>query len=644
MSAIAGIYCLDNRPVERTDLVRMIDILAHRGPNGSGVWHEGSIGLAHRMLWTTPESLLEELPLADRTGNLVLTADARIDNRDELIAALELSDRPTEKITDSDLILAAYQKWGESCPEKLLGDFAFAIWDGRKQVLFCARDHFGVKPFYYYSSERAFIFATEIKAILCVPEVPRRIDEVKVGDYLMAMPEDKEITFYQNILRLPPAHSIVVSRNRTQMRSYWSLDPTRELRLSSNEEYAEAFREKFTEAVRCRLRSTFPVGSMLSGGLDSSSITCVASQLLSLSTEQPLHTFSAIFDPASKSDESPFIKAVVEQVNLEPHYMRGDRVSPLGDIESVLWQLDEPLSAFNLFLNWNLYKIANNLNIRIILDGFDGDTTVSHGVGYLNELALAGNWLTLISEVRGLAKNYELSSWDMLWGYFWQYGVDQYQLLKPLRRAWRGLSRRVQWRNSQSTKSAAWSAALNPNFVRRIHLTERRKILQTAQFSQFKTEREKHYRTLTWGVMPDTLEVLDKANATFSLEPRYPFWDRNLVEFCLSLPPEQKIYQGWTRMVMRRAMSNILPTKVQWRGGKGNLGYNFDQVMLTFERKRLETTILQPLEAIENYVDMPYLQTALHRFISQTAKEDDAILVWKSVSLALWLEQARLTL
>lgn len=145
MSAIAGVYYLDDRPVDCTDLGRMVDTLAHRGSDDSAIWSEGCVGLGHRMLWTTPESLLEKLSLVNQTGNLVITANARIDNRDELIAKLSFCDRPVEKITDSQIILAAYQQWGESCLKHLLGDFAFAIWDGCQHWLFCARGHMGVR-------------------------------------------------------------------------------------------------------------------------------------------------------------------------------------------------------------------------------------------------------------------------------------------------------------------------------------------------------------------------------------------------------------------------------------------------------------------------------------------------------------------
>src|SRR3989442_1004237 len=221
-----------------------------------------------------------------------LHADARIDNRAELCSVLSAP----STVTDAELILQAYARWGERCPEHLLGDFAFALWDARRGFLFCARDHFGVKPFYYHHRPgRLFAFASEIKGLLVLSDVPRRLNETRVADYLVPLLEDKEITFYEGIVRLPPAHHMTVSRDGVRIEQYWALDPDREIRMKSDGEYAAAFREIFTEAVRCRLARPIPVGSMLSGGLDSSSIVFVAPKLLAEDGSRELHTFSAIF-------------------------------------------------------------------------------------------------------------------------------------------------------------------------------------------------------------------------------------------------------------------------------------------------------------------------------------------------------------
>ena len=345
MSGIAGIVYLDGRPLESACMDNMLNRLAQRGPDGSGAWSDRQAGLGQRMLWTTPESLGERLPCVSREGGLALTADARIDNREELICMLALKDHRPQEITDSELILAAYQKWGESCPEKLVGDFAFAIWDGHRQTLFCARDPVGARPFYYYHCPgRLFICSSQIRPLFCHPEVPQRLNELRVADHLAYLQEDTRLTFFQDICPLPAAHCLAVNTGGIRLRRYWDLDVKRELRLSSDEAYAGAFLESFSEAVRCRLRSAFPAGALLSGGLDSSSIVAVARQLLAgQGPTGGLHTFSAVFPTLARTypaiDERYWIEAVAAQGGLETHYVEADRLDPLAPLS---FDDDEP--------------------------------------------------------------------------------------------------------------------------------------------------------------------------------------------------------------------------------------------------------------------------------------------------------------
>ena len=494
--------------------------------------------------------------------------------------------------------------------------------------------------YYYFLSCKFFVFASEIKALLCHPEVPRKLNQVRVGEYLASMFDDKTITFYAGILRLPPAHSLTVSRAGIQLRQYWSLDCSRELQLRSDDAYAEAFRELFIEAVHCRLRTAFPVGSMLSGGMDSSSVTCVARQLLAREGDRRLQTFSAVFDEVTECDERHFIDSVLAQNSVEPHYVHGDQISPLADLDRVLWHQDEPFYAPNLFLTWNLYQAAARQSVRIVLDGFDGDTTVSHGEGYLDELASAGQWCTLAAAIRAYSRTFNLDWRTLLWRYVWHYRLDPTiagsKVLKLMLRSWRTLRRR-----GEAINRARWSADLNPNFVRSIELVERRKAQQSGP-NPPRTERENHYRKLTWGGMPFTLEVLERAAAAFGIEPRFPFWDKRLVEFCLALPPQQKVHGGWTRIVLRRALQGILPREVQWRNSKSNLGPNFEHGLRTYERQRLEEAILRDAETIEKYVNVDSLRAAYRRFESGGVG-DDTLMIWKALSLSLWLQRTALT-
>ncbi|WP_321423675.1 asparagine synthase-related protein [uncultured Methanobacterium sp.] len=271
MSGITGIFRRDGKDVDPADIKKMNDKIAHRGPDGSKVWCEGPVALGHQMLHTTHESLHETLPFEDEESGLIITADARIDNRNDLAPQLGIEDN--EYVSDSYFILKAYEKWGENCPEKLLGDFAFVIWDKSKQQLFCARDHMGVKPFYYYLSDKIFYFSTEMKTIFL--NVKKILNKIKLSFFLMGY-DDHKLTFYENVLRLFPAHFLNITNNSVKMNKYWELNPNSKIVYNSEDQYIKAFQEIFVSSVYCRMRSNFPIGFELSGGLDSSSVLCVA--------------------------------------------------------------------------------------------------------------------------------------------------------------------------------------------------------------------------------------------------------------------------------------------------------------------------------------------------------------------------------
>ncbi|NCJ08143.1 lasso peptide isopeptide bond-forming cyclase [Synechococcales cyanobacterium C] len=638
MSAIAGLFYRNQQAVSPSDLAQMTQALAHRGPDGIQQWHHGSIGLGHCMLHTTPESKHEVLPLVSPGEDYVITADARIDNRKALMQALNIDPCSSFEISDSQLILKAYQRWGEQCLDYLIGDFAFAIWDKQQQHLFCARDHFGVKPFYYYLNDQSFIFGSEVKALLSQTNVPRQINEVRIGDYLLSLFEDTAITFYEDIWRLPPAHRLLIRAESVTLEPYWSLDAIQTLHLETDQAYADQFREIFIEAVSCRLRSAVPVGSMLSGGLDSSAITCTARHIQSESHQPPLPTFSAIFDTVKECDERFYINAVLDQGGFTPHYLHGDQRSPLTDIDQILWHQDEPLFSFNLFLNWGIYDIAHHKGVRVILDGFDGDSTISHGIGFFRELAIAGRWGDLIRELQGFCRNSNEPLFKWLWPFLWNFGFRKSRLIRGGQRIWRTITKKQAW-TSKRTPPAAYPDTINPDLIKRLSLEQRLNAQKQAEIAALQSERAEHYRSLVRGVMPYTLEVLDKSAAAFGIEPRFPFWDKRLVEFCLSLPPEQKVRDGWTRMIMRRGLDGILPREVQWRGGKSNLGPNFRYIFHKFEQKRIQALLDDPPESMVHFFDFFALNQAYESFFGSDSKLGDDEL-WKALNLSLWLNKS----
>lgn len=641
MSAIIGIYYRDSRPLESQPLEKMLDVLAHRGEDGVGIWKEGSIGLGNRLLWTTPESLTEQQPLVSRSGNLILTADARIDNREELISSLELTDIPANKITDSQIILNAYEKWGESCPERFLGDFAFAIWDKRSQSLFCARDHFGVRSLYYYFSKQIFTFATEIKALFQLSEVPRQLNEVKVAEHLAPLCNDSVHSYYQDILRLPPAHWMKIGSEGLKIQSYWSLNPHQRLKLGSDGEYVEAFRDTFAKAVGCRLRSAFPVGSMLSGGLDSSSVTVMARQLMQENGNAVLPTFSAIFEKVKQCDESFYQNAVIGQGNIQPYRLHADSVSPLTDLERLLWHIEEPLPGPNTYIPWCLHKTAQKQGIRAILDGWDGDTVISHGRRYLLELAVKKRWLNLYLEMKAYGEKQNLPWREAYYNWLKKYGIKPIvansALLQQLKQTYRSVRGKKLSSIESFSNRVLWNPTIDPDFAERIDLAQ---MYRAANPKAASTEQQHHYQLITRSLIPQTLERTSKAAAALSIELRHPFWDKRLVEFCLSLPPEQKMTQGLTRMIMRRGMKGLLPPEVQERVSKSNLAASVNQGLLNFERDRMEKIIFQNSKNIEKYIDIVRLRQSYKRFASGDVSQGEDLDVWRGVSFALWLQQA----
>lgn len=632
MSGIFGIFFFDNRPVDPTNLGRMADRLVHRGPDGADVWYHGSVGLGHRRLYTTPESLHETLPLTGQAGQLVLTADARIDNRSELIPLLGLNDRPAGEITDSDLILAAYQKWGEACLNKLVGDFAFAIWDERQQQLFCARDPMGIKPFYYYHDQSVFVFASEIKGLFCLPDVPRRLNELKVADHLAEIFEDPNITFYQDIFRLPAAHSYIVRLDQRKITRYWAPDLSTTLKLDSDEAYTEAFREIFSEAVKSRLRSAFPVGASLSGGLDSSSIVGTARNLNS-DNKNPIKTFSLIFPDLplvdqKQLDERKFINAVLSQGGLDPHFIRADQLSPFEPVRKTSFNQTEPVIFPNQFLHQALFKSAQQQNARIYLDGHNGDATISHGDEYLIELARTGHWLKFFSQASAFAKKYGVKRRKVMWSYSFD------PLIKaPMRRLIKG---KCPESNEKLSKSL-----INQDFARTMNLKARMQALCKEQQALTQSTSEMHWLGMYTGLSFLWRETTDQSAAMFSIEPRYPFCDKRLVEFCLNLPAAQKLQQGWDRIIMRRAMNNILPREVQWRPRKANLSPNFNRKLLEYEQATLDDIITGNTDVISKYVNVSRLNENYEQYLSNpTSSHAIAVQLFGVGTLALWLQSA----
>ncbi|MFX4263345.1 asparagine synthase-related protein [Pelotomaculum propionicicum] len=517
-------------------------------------WRRGSVFLGCHAVHITPESVGETLPYHDAQAGLTITADAIIDNRAELCDKLKIEHAQLDKITDSMLIMLAFQKWGQACTNYILGDYAFVIWDEGRREMFCAVDPTGTRVFYYYFSGGLFAFSTMIKPLFILPEIEKKYNETWVADFL-AIPTvmhqlDPEITLYEGIYLLPAGYTLTVGPAGTRKQQYWQVERQPELKLHSDAEYEEAFREVLGDAVRCRLRSTRGVGVMMSGGLDSTSVACLAARELEKSGRRLL-AFSSV--PMSSyrdwvradmlADETPYIEAVKEHSgSMDVVYCRSEGKHPLSGTGRLLNILEQPYKILeNLFWLDDILARAQELDLGVVLMGGAGNATISWGElnAYLLSLYRSGRWLRLFRQS-------------------WPDAGSQPSPLRAMYRIFRGL-----YHASDERQFKIHSLSpINPAFAGRSAVAERFRQLRYNPLRLFDS-----WETRQTLLSPETFSHLGVIAAKLGMAHRVlerdPTMDRRVIEFCLSVPEDQYVRGGRERYLIRRAMAGILPDKVR---------------------------------------------------------------------------------
>ncbi len=410
MSSICGLYRPDGPAVETAEIEAMVKALDYWSADARGTWTSGRAGLGHLLLSTTARSRRASLPTSDEEAGITITGDCRLDNRTDLAGRLGVGPGELGTLSDERLVLRAYRQWGEQCVAHVLGDFAFAIWDGPHRQLFCARDPFGVKPFYYYARGGLFAFATEMKGLLALPAVDRTVDETWIGDYLHLLNLDLVTTFYAGIKRLAPAHALTFGTAGARTWRYWALDPHRELRLPRESDYVEAFRGKLELAVRRRTETPFEVGAELSGGLDSAAICAIAQEDLA-SRGRDLQTFSQVLPegtperPGYPFDARWAIDLVCQQAGIRRTCFLAGEGGVLPALEWAYRHYDEPPRTLVSLDNHDLYEAAAERGVRVLLSGFGGNFGVSAaGTGRLRELVWSGRWIEVLREISAIER------------------------------------------------------------------------------------------------------------------------------------------------------------------------------------------------------------------------------------------------
>ena len=557
MSTIFGIIDKTGGGFDRQWLEMMKADLSHGTPDRSGLWQTNGVGLGNLQVFNTPESLAELLPLENlETGNAICS-DSRIDNRDQLAGRLSIGRDELKTMPDSALMLKAYDKLGGACCNYLRGDFAFGIYDVRNQQFVLARDHFGMRPLFYFDHPRYFIFSTELRGILALPIFEKELNTAWLFDFLINGEREAFDTFYLGIFSLPPGHTITVSQKTILLQKYWELSLPDKMERKNDDDLIAEYRFLFEKAVKDRTRSAFPVGAELSGGLDSSSIVSFAQQHLS-SVQNNLHVFARILPEPSimgyinrEDDETAQINTVCDFCGIsDRHFVTMGKQKICDNIRQTIEVLQTPFASNYPVYNLNVHDHAISAGVRTMLSGHGGDQMVTNPAAFVyHDYLKNSRYLKLFHEIRASGTRQELSLLQTI----------RYLINMRSTHQWKE-EKRVEIRKMKKL-------GIHPDFSDHHDLENLfRKHRSGAMFAPADlkelllkiTNRHLNYRVETTALMAGHA----------SIEYRYPMFDIDLIEFYLAAPDDLKRKFRIGRYLHRISMQDMLPVSIQYRQDK----------------------------------------------------------------------------
>ncbi len=645
MCGIAGVVQVEGRPLDGQLLEAMTNSMRHRGPDGEGYVllapnHREkpfsvtgslrravggqvgnySVGLGHQRLAIIDRTALGHQPMGTEDGLLWITYNGEVYNAPELRRELTQLGHRFRSSSDTEVVLESYRRWGTNCLPRLNGMFAFAVWDGRNNLLLCARDRFGIKPFYYLWDGRRFLFASEMKALLQDSSVRPKPHQRAVFDYLCQSRQDHTTeTFFENIRQLAPGSWMTIKPepdSSGSQTSWWHL-PEDNLTISPDEAAAR-MRALMEDSVRLQLRADVSVGSCLSGGLDSSTIVCLMSRLLR--EGHPLTVSSCHQDP--RFDERPYIRAVLAKTGADNLEVFPDPVSLFGQLPRVLWHQEEPFANTSVLAQWDVMRTAGEAGVKVLLDGQGADELLCGYPGYLGsrlaDLLRTGRWSTA---------GREFVSWRRVHGG-----------LPPTAVA--GLARGLLpdaltgWIRTRATGETSW---MDRNFAKQFGPGGGGRDQNGLSSHGHGSVLRAHIVRSVIQDLPALLHYEDRNAMAFSVEARVPFLDHRLVQWLVTLPPELKLREGVTKVLLREAMKGVLPETVRQRPDKMGFVTPQDHWLRVVWRPQIETML-----ASESMQSRPYWRaSALPQLYREYCEGKLALgpALWRWVCLESWLRR-----
>jgi len=577
----------------------------------------GRFGFAFRRLAILDLSPAGHQPMCDPTGRFWIVFNGEVYNYIELRTELAAMGATFVTGSDTEVVLAAWAAWGEEMLPRLNGMWGLAIWDAGERRLFVARDRFGVKPVYWRAAGGRFTFASELKPIvLDGPRTPRlaAIYDLLARDWVDHTPE----TFFEGVFQLPAGHCLSLRADAGEaprIRRWWNLDPARKERLAPAEA-AERFRALFEDAVRLRLRADVPVGTCLSGGLDSTSIVVTAGKLL----PHPMRTFSVAYDEGQAFDERPFMDVAARAAGAIPAVVVPDGTDLWETLDDLVWHQEEPAAGPGLYSQWHVMKLAGRgggAGMKVLLDGQGGDELLAgyhrYYFPYLTDLLARGEVTAFAHAFWGVAAGQHL-------GFAQTAAKVARPLLPPKFFDW---GRRTFGQGKDRVLGEA------------LHGLKADEPMPPRRFGGALSDQ------LAWDMtarfLPSLLRYEDRNSMAFSIETRLPFLDYRLAEFVFSLTPEARIEGVTTKAVLRRAMAGRLPPEIAARRDKKGYETPTDVWLRGREAPRLRALLLAEDAASRPYLDRTEVARALEDYLS--GRRAIGLQVWRWIHLELWLQQ-----
>lgn len=656
MCGITGVMALNGRPVDLRVLQRMNDVQAHRGPDGEGFmvsWPESNgfcsaflrhtgqgrsapparVALGHRRLAILDLSDRGLQPMSAGASGAWIVFNGEIYNHLELRAELESRGRFFNTRTDTEVLLQSYLEWGEHCLQHLEGMFAFAIWDGARGRLFCARDRLGIKPFYYAMPRDHFIFASEIKGLLPFPGLdPAPDDDAVLGFLVHGNCDYRERTILKPVSALPAGHALTLDIASSQLRrwSYWAPAPRQDWGGLGDAARVDLLRDLLVRTTRSHLLSDVRAGSCLSGGLDSSAVVGLIGKIW---REQPeaasaigdkFHTFTSCYD-YPELDERKYALEVANAIGATPCLVFPSAPDFWDVFGRMAWHQDMPFSGMSFYAQWRVMRAAKEAGVKVLLDGQGGDEVfggyAKFRYAYLASLLRGGQIGTMAREAWASVLQRDLYLLDIRRGYRYlppglrsMLGVDS--LLQGVLRA--------DWNQAvgdESTPATRWWRHAAGKSTAGSPLT----VMQSVQIEDILVD-----------TLPLILRMEDRSSMAFSIEARVPLLDHKLVEFGLSLPDHQKIQGGFSKFAVREATRGLMPEGVRLRRTK--LGFaGADQRWLNGELRPQVTELIQDRLRCDRFVDPLPLRRWYQSSKAKTANPEAFGSLFRVMALEIWM-------